>query len=855
MIEAMKRSTILLTFFACFDVGSITALAADGTTTPFGQRLWLDATGEHVTEAEFVAFDGDGVRLRRENGRALRVPLSRLSDDDRAYLRRFCEGHEATVPTWQALFGGPGDGLRGEYYTDTSFEQLGQVRSDGQIDMVYGQNQPPYQGGREIKPRDGWYENFAVRWSGRIVPRFTEDYTFHVTADDGVLLWVDDRLLVNAWDFKGVVEYRGQASLTAGQPVRVKLLYYNGPFGGSIKWEWSSSSQRKEPVPRDRMFPPADDEAPPFAPAPSLAGQIETHTIDLPAKVKCAPRGGWGVPDALLLFPLAAGGGRLGWNDIDGTAHVTTLGPEWRVTGSDTTLPKFDLRGLHVHADGALGLLGAELPDRMVLIRRSVAGKQEFRTVLTGGKGRLLKERYLDDLWCFSGRLAASDKEYAAHFGHVWQTDPDVAHQGGYFATVDFKGKKGIEHSWTVSHSLDQQLIRHRDSFLTLSLGDVYPKGLWFQNRTLNLGRVIFPPPHDREKWRADTARLGSLCPAGRHTAIVLLSKDSSTRDMVYLLVGDDLQVLRSRTLLDSRNIDEQAVRLAPFGENLLLAWRDGDHGAKVALIDFAGRFLNEPIAVDATLPTRDELIHFPNGDVGWLTAENGQPRVQLVRIVNPAPTLVSSPAELIVWLPAGAELEAQGVAIGPRRPVRRLRSPPLTPGKPFSYALKATWPEAGRTRTEERRVPVAAGERIEIEFGPPRPIADDLSAAERTILELTNAQRDLADLPPLRPHPQLCAAARGHSANMAKQSMLNHTLDEVDFSQRITAAGYRAGEAGENIAQAPSPNAAMEMWMKSDGHKANILGSGYREIGIGVGRGADGRLYYTQVFAAPGAE
>ena len=77
---------------------------------------------------------------------------------------------------------------------------------------------------------------------------------------------------------------------------------------------------------------------------------------------------------------------------------------------------------------------------------------------------------------------------------YMWQTEKAVANQGGYFGSVDFKGKKHLDHGWTVSHSLDQRLIHHRADFLTLSLGDTFPKGIVFENRTRGRSQVIYPP-------------------------------------------------------------------------------------------------------------------------------------------------------------------------------------------------------------------------------------------------------------------------------------------------------------------------------------------------------------------------
>ncbi|NYC93835.1 uncharacterized protein YkwD [Clostridium acetobutylicum] len=40
-----------------------------------------------------------------------------------------------------------------------------------------------------------------------------------------------------------------------------------------------------------------------------------------------------------------------------------------------------------------------------------------------------------------------------------------------------------------------------------------------------------------------------------------------------------------------------------------------------------------------------------------------------------------------------------------------------------------------------------------------------------------------------------------------------------------------------------------MNGWMNSPGHRANILGRQYREIGVGAARSRSGKIYWTQVF------
>src|SRR5437867_3138573 len=56
-----------------------------------------------------------------------------------------------------------------------------------------------------------------------------------------------------------------------------------------------------------------------------------------------------------------------------------------------------------------------------------------------------------------------------------------------------------------------------------------------------------------------------------------------------------------------------------------------------------------------------------------------------------------------------------------------------------------------------------------------------ELSKEEKALLELTNKEREKAELPPLKANEKLFKAARAHSTNMAKQNKLDHKLDDKD--------------------------------------------------------------------------
>jgi uncharacterized protein YkwD len=66
------------------------------------------------------------------------------------------------------------------------------------------------------------------------------------------------------------------------------------------------------------------------------------------------------------------------------------------------------------------------------------------------------------------------------------------------------------------------------------------------------------------------------------------------------------------------------------------------------------------------------------------------------------------------------------------------------------------------------------------------------LSADEKAILDLTNAERAKENLAPLKANELLTKAAREHSANMAKQQKLDHVLDDKKPDDRLKAVSYQ---------------------------------------------------------------
>lgn len=117
----------------------------------------------------------------------------------------------------------------------------------------------------------------------------------------------------------------------------------------------------------------------------------------------------------------------------------------------------------------------------------------------------------------------------------------------------------------------------------------------------------------------------------------------------------------------------------------------------------------------------------------------------------------------------------------------------------------------------------------------PPAPLAAQTDVRQQ-VIELTNQIRMANGLPPLKRNDNLQAAADWITQDNASHNTLSHT-DSLGRSigQRFPDFGYNYALAAENLAAGyPTPDAVMDGWMNSGGHRDNILRDGLCEIGAG---------------------
>ncbi|MCX4640552.1 hypothetical protein HEP86_00910 [Streptomyces sp. RPA4-5] len=191
--------------------------------------------------------------------------------------------------------------------------------------------------------------------------------------------------------------------------------------------------------------------------------------------------------------------------------------------------------------------------------------------------------------------------------------------------------------------------------------------------------------------------------------------------------------------------------------------------------------------------------------------------------------------------------------------PSPKPHKPSASPSKAKKHAKKHTAPrpKASRTasgtestkRTAPRTPHVDSGAGANTPSGGQAATGTAAQFAQK-VVELVNAQRAQHGCGPLTVDARIQRAAQAHSDDMAARNFYDHVTPEgVDPGTRMTKAGYSWGSYAENIFKSPKdPATAVDGWMKSPGHRANILNCSYKDTGVGVNMSGNGP-WWTQDF------
>ncbi|ASB89853.1 CAP domain-containing protein [Bacillus sonorensis] len=165
---------------------------------------------------------------------------------------------------------------------------------------------------------------------------------------------------------------------------------------------------------------------------------------------------------------------------------------------------------------------------------------------------------------------------------------------------------------------------------------------------------------------------------------------------------------------------------------------------------------------------------------------------------------------------------------------------------KPSASAQQSAKPKSAQTQKQEASKPAASKEQAS-KTKQDTTTASSVSAYEKEVVDLTNAERKKQGLKPLTLDEKLSSVARKKSQDMKDKNYFDHNSptygSPFDMMKKF---GITYRTAGENIAKGQrTPKEVVQAWMNSEGHRKNIMNPNFTHIGVGYVK--DGNIWTQQ--------
>ncbi|CAN5659119.1 glycoside hydrolase family 3 protein [soil metagenome] len=122
-------------------------------------------------------------------------------------------------------------GLKGQVFAGTELkDEPIATRTDKNVDLAWTVAQPL--AGTPVT-------DVSIRWTGLLVPPRSGETTFTVSADDGMRLWLDDKLVIDDWHENAERSHSATVTLVQGKPVRIRLEYFQAAGEAAVRFGWS----------------------------------------------------------------------------------------------------------------------------------------------------------------------------------------------------------------------------------------------------------------------------------------------------------------------------------------------------------------------------------------------------------------------------------------------------------------------------------------------------------------------------------------------------------------------------------------------------------------------------------------
>jgi beta-glucosidase len=126
--------------------------------------------------------------------------------------------------------------LKAEFYANRKLEGAPVLtRDEKAVDFDWGMNAPA-----PGVPAD----DFSARWTGKLVPTVSGKYRLGATADDGLRVYLDGKLIVEDWTEHAPTTRTGEVTLEAGRSYDLKFEYFEGRIGAVAKLVWQPPARQ-----------------------------------------------------------------------------------------------------------------------------------------------------------------------------------------------------------------------------------------------------------------------------------------------------------------------------------------------------------------------------------------------------------------------------------------------------------------------------------------------------------------------------------------------------------------------------------------------------------------------------------
>ena len=221
-------------------------------------------------------------------------------------------------------------GLRAEYF-DGYDDGAVLARVEPGIDHDWGAD----------SPGDGvGADHFSARWTGMITASTTATYTLAVETDDGVRLWIGDRLVIDDWKGQLVTRNEATVTLSAGVPTPIRFEYFELDLDASARLLWSSPVLAEQVVPADHL---ETVDAPTGLSAPKPPYQNPVVAFDCPDPgVIALPTASPPSYDVVCTggrFPIRTSRNLVSWSET-GKKVLPDSKPPWAANGNRNWAPE-----------------------------------------------------------------------------------------------------------------------------------------------------------------------------------------------------------------------------------------------------------------------------------------------------------------------------------------------------------------------------------------------------------------------------------------------------------------------------------------------------------------------------------